>query len=199
MQRDLVRRLLPRRALDERDHPIEERLAGIGGDAHDDPVGEHLGAAGDRRAVAAALADDGRGLAGDGRLVDRGDALDDLAVAGDELPGLDDHRVALAQLRRRHRSPRGRRRSRRAVVSWRILRSAAACALPRPSAIASAKLAKSTVNQSQSVTAAVNQTGACAGGVVHDVAHQQARGQQRADLDHEHDRVLRHVRGCELA
>ena len=39
---------------------------------------------------------------------------------------------------------------RRAMVSLRVLRSAAACALPRPSATASAKLAKSTVNQSQS-------------------------------------------------
>ena len=40
-------------------------------------------------AVAAGLADDGGRLAGDGRFVDRGDALDDLAVAGDDLPGLD--------------------------------------------------------------------------------------------------------------
>ena len=47
----------------------------------DDPVGEHLGAAGDRAAVAAGLADDRGGLAGDRRLVDAGDALDDVAVA----------------------------------------------------------------------------------------------------------------------
>ena len=38
---------------------------------------------------------------------------------------------------------------RRALVSARVRRSAAAWALPRPSAMASAKLAKSTVNQSQ--------------------------------------------------
>ena len=49
------------------------------------------------RAVAAALADDRRRLAGDRRLVDRGDALDHLAVAGDHVAGLDDHDVALAQ------------------------------------------------------------------------------------------------------
>ena len=103
VQRDLVGRLLARRALDQRDHPVEERLARVGGDAHDDAVGEHLGAAGDRRAVAAALADHRRRLAGDGRLVDRGDALDDLAVAGDQLAGLDDHQVALAQRRPRTR------------------------------------------------------------------------------------------------
>ena len=47
-QRDLVRRLLPRRALDQRDHPVDEGLAGLGGDLHDDPVRQHGGAAGDR-------------------------------------------------------------------------------------------------------------------------------------------------------
>ena len=77
-QRDLVRRLLPRRALDERDHAVEERLAGVGGDADDDVVGQHLRAAGDRRAIAAAFADDGRALAGDRALVDRRDAFDRL-------------------------------------------------------------------------------------------------------------------------
>ena len=53
--------------------------------------------------------------------------------------------------------------SRRAVVSLRILRSVAACALPRPSATASAKLAKRTVNQSQTLTPTVNQAGAAPG------------------------------------
>ena len=72
--------------------------AGIDRDPNHDPVGEHLGAAGDRRAVAAALADHRRRLAGDRRLVHRGDALDDLAVAGDDLAGLDHDHVALAQL-----------------------------------------------------------------------------------------------------
>ena len=50
--------------------------------------------------------------------------------------------------------PSGRRRC--ATVSVRALRSAAACALPRPSAIASAKLAKSTVAQRKNVTRAAN-------------------------------------------
>ncbi len=163
MQRDLVGRLLPRGALDERDHPVEEGLAGIGGDAHADAVGEHLGAAGDRRAVAARLADDRRRLAGDGRLVDRGDALDDLAVAGDELAGLDQNHVALAQ-RRGGTCSSLPFTSLRAVVSWRIRRSVSAWALPRPSATASAKLAKSTVNQSQRVTETVNQSGAAPAG-----------------------------------
>ena len=67
---------------------------GSGGDAHDDLVREHPGAAGDRRAVTARLADDRRRLTGDRRLVDAGDALDDLAVAGDDLAGGDDALVA---------------------------------------------------------------------------------------------------------
>src|ERR1044071_4656938 len=53
-------------------------------------------------------------------------------------------------------------RNRRAMVSWRILRKVAACALPRPSATASAKLAKTTVNQSQKLTFKVNQSGCVA-------------------------------------
>ena len=80
VERDLVRRLLPLGAFDELDHAVDEGRAGRCGDAHADPVGEHLGAAGDGGAVAAGLADHRRGLAGDRRLVDRGDALDHLAV-----------------------------------------------------------------------------------------------------------------------
>jgi hypothetical protein len=45
----------------------------------------------------------------------------------------------------------------RAVVSLRIARSVAAWALPRPSAIASAKLPKSTVSHSQTATVNANQ------------------------------------------
>ena len=52
------------------------------------------------------------------------------------------------------------RRRRLACRSPRAFRSDAACALPRPSAIASAKLAKSTVNQSQIDTQKMNQAGA---------------------------------------
>ena len=99
VERDLVRGLAPRGALDQGDHPIEERLAGLLGDLDDDPVRQDPGAAGDCGAVAAGLADHGRGLAGDRRLVDRGDALDHRAVAGDQLAGDDDHLVALGTVR----------------------------------------------------------------------------------------------------
>ena len=117
----------------------------------DDLVREHPGPARDRGAVAAALADDRCRLARDGGLVDRGDALDHVAVAGDHLPGGHHAEVAELQLRSRA-SPRVGRRVRRtlAIVSALVRRSVAACALPRPSAMASAKLANSTVNHSHS-------------------------------------------------
>ena len=153
VERDLVRRLLPLRALDQRDHPVEERVPARRGDADDQPVGDHLRAAGHGRAVAAGLADDRRGFAGDRRLVDRGDALDHLAVAGDDVAGLDQDEVARPRGPRPQPPRRARDRRRRAAASrawWsRVARRASACALPRPSAIASAKLAKSSVNQSQ--------------------------------------------------
>ncbi len=96
-ERDFVGRFLPFGPFDQLDHAVHERLAGVGGDADRDLVGEHLGAAGDGRAVAARFADHRRGLAGDGRFVDRGGALDDLAVGGNRLAHGDDEDVALAQ------------------------------------------------------------------------------------------------------
>jgi hypothetical protein len=89
-----VRRLLPLGPLDQGDHPVDERLARLGGDLDHDPVRQHRGAAGHRGPVAAGLADDRCGLAGDGRLVHRRDALDHVPVAGDDLAGLDHHEVA---------------------------------------------------------------------------------------------------------
>ena len=67
-QRDLVRRPLPLRALDEGDHPVEERLARVGGDADRERVAGDRRAAGDRAPdVGARLLEDRRGLAGDRR------------------------------------------------------------------------------------------------------------------------------------
>ncbi len=97
VQRDLVRRLLAPGAFDERDHPVEEGLAGVRGDAHRDRVRQDARAGGDRRSIAAGLADHRRRFAGDRRLVDAGDARDDLAVAGDQLAGVDADEVAGAQ------------------------------------------------------------------------------------------------------
>ena len=67
VERDLVRRLAPLGALDERDHAVEEALARLLRDLDHDPVGEHARAAGDRAAVAAGLADHRGGLARDRR------------------------------------------------------------------------------------------------------------------------------------
>ena len=101
VQRDLVRRLLPHRAFDQRDHAVEEGRALRRGDADLEPVGGDARAAGDGRAVAAAFADDRRRFAGDRGFVDRGDAFDHLAVARDTVAGLDQHDIALLAVRRR--------------------------------------------------------------------------------------------------
>ena len=102
VQRDLVRRLLPFGAFDQLDHAIEERRAGRGRDANHDAVGNNRGAAGHRRAVAAGFADHRRGFAGNGGLVDRGDALDHFAVAGNDVAGLAYHQIASLQVFGRH-------------------------------------------------------------------------------------------------
>ena len=98
VQRDFVRSLLPRGAFDQRDHAIEKGLAGIRGDLHFDEIAENARAAGDGRAVAASFANHRRRFAGDGRFVDRGHALDDLSVAGDEFSGDNRYQIAGAQL-----------------------------------------------------------------------------------------------------
>ena len=100
VQRDLVGRLLPLRAFDQRDHSIEESLSRVRRDPHLDPIRQDLGSAGDRRTVAAGLADNGRALACDGRLVDRSHPFDDVAVAGYEFSRADEDHIALAQLGR---------------------------------------------------------------------------------------------------
>jgi hypothetical protein len=80
------------------------------GDLHDDPVRQHRGAASNRGPVTAGLADDRRGLAGDGRLVHRGDTFHHVPVPGDDLARLDHHVVAERQHRARYRllAERGR-------------------------------------------------------------------------------------------
>ncbi len=108
VERDLVRRLLPLGAFDERDHAIEERVARVGRDLDLDPVRQHARAAGDRRSIAAGLADDRRRFTGDRRFVDRRHAFDDFAVRRDEFAGLHQHDVAAPQRRGRHRFRSGR-------------------------------------------------------------------------------------------
>ena len=73
-------------------------------------------------------------------------------------------------------------------MSRRALRSASAWALPRPSAIASAKLAKSTVNQSQSEIARMKPAGASPW--PEQRLDEEDRREHAADQHDEHDRVL---------
>ena len=77
--------------------------------------------------------------------------------------------------------------SRLATVSVRVLRSVSACALPRPSAIASAKLANSTVNHSQKATCPVKSGRPVPADQLLD---EDDRREEAADLDDEHHRVL---------
>ena len=96
-ERDFVRRFLAAGAFDELNHAVQKTFAGIGGDADFDFVREHARAAGDGAAVAAGLADDGRGFAGDGGFVHGGRAENDFAVGGNDFRGAHDHDIAFAQ------------------------------------------------------------------------------------------------------
>ena len=97
LQRDLIRRFLARRAFHHGDHLIEEAFARFACNLHDDPIRQNRCAASDCAAVAAAFADNRRGLAGDGALICGSGAFDHFAVRRDLLAGLHDDDVALFQ------------------------------------------------------------------------------------------------------
>ena len=92
-------------------------------------------------------------------------------------------------------SPSVRAGSSLAMVSVLVLRRLAACALPRPSAMASAKLANSTVNQSQRLI--WNEKPRSARPATRS-RRKRSGGQGRDDLDHEHDRVANQQPRVEL-
>ena len=165
------------------------KLARLLGDAHHEPVGQQPRAAGDRAAVAARLADDRSRLAGDRRLVHRADALDHVAVARDQVAGLARRRGRRAGARARAPAPASPSSPPAVGHAWslRVARSASAWALPRPSAIASARFAKSTVSHSQMAMTPVNHSG-WPPPLTRSIRNV-AGGDHRADLDHEHDRV----------
>src|SRR5262249_56957437 len=81
-------------------HRQEDGEAGAGGVFHSDQAGKTGRAAGNGRPAAACLANDGSRLAGDRRFVDRGDAFDNFAIPGDEIPRLDKDNVADFQIER---------------------------------------------------------------------------------------------------
>ncbi len=94
VERDLVRGLLPFGTLHQPDHAIEKGRAGSSGDAHANPIGQHLRAAGHGRAIATRLADDRSQFTGDRRFIDRSDAFNDLAVGRNQIAGFDKNNVA---------------------------------------------------------------------------------------------------------
>ena len=83
--------------LHESDHPVEEGLSGIRRDGDANLPGQDPGSSGDAGAVAPRLPDHRGRLPGDGRLIDAGHPLEDLAVGGDELPGHDEKEIALPE------------------------------------------------------------------------------------------------------
>ena len=100
VQRDLVRGLLPLGPFDQRDHPVEKAFAGFRRDPHHSQSDTTRGAPGDRRPVAAGLADHRGAFAGDGAFVDRGHAAHDLAIGRDQVARLDQQTNARAAGRR---------------------------------------------------------------------------------------------------
>ena len=131
------------RALDQGDHPVDEGLAGLGGDLDDDPVGEHLGAAGDR---ADRSPPDSRITGADSPVIADSSTLATPSTTspspGMISPASTTTRSPSLQLGGRRPPPRCRRRAAggRSSRSW-LARRVAAWALPRPSATASARLA----------------------------------------------------------
>ena len=103
VERDFVGRLLSLRAFHQPDHAVEKRLARIGRDANDQPIGQHARAAGDAAAIAAAFANHWSAFAGDRTFIHRSDAFDDFTIAGNQFARLDQHNVILSQRRSGHR------------------------------------------------------------------------------------------------
>ena len=98
-QSDFVRSFLTGRTFDQRDHLVEEAFARLGGYLDDDPVRQYFRTARHGTLVSARFADHRSRLARDGALVDRGKALDDLAVGRNRIScGAFEH-IALFQLR----------------------------------------------------------------------------------------------------
>ena len=94
------------RAFHQVDHSIQEALPGVRGDENLDPVRQDARSPRDGAAVAARLADHGRGFPRDGGFVHGGHPFDHRPVAGDDFPGDHDHDILFSQLFRRNRFQR---------------------------------------------------------------------------------------------
>ncbi|MCY1403944.1 hypothetical protein D9M71_191400 [compost metagenome] len=102
VERHFVRGFLAFGAFDQGDHAVQGRLARVGGDPHQQPVGHQPCIAGNGRAVAAGLTNHRCRLTGNRRFVDRCDTFEHFAVTGDHLPGFDTHHITFAQAGGRH-------------------------------------------------------------------------------------------------
>ena len=174
---------------DQGDHAIEERLAGAGRDLHHDAVGKDPRAAGHAGAVAAGLADHGGRFAGDGRFVDRGHAFDDLAVAGNHFARDDLDHVARLQGRGdgfldRAVGLAAAGRGRPAGLPQGVGLGLAAGLGNRRGEVGEQQRRHQPEVQGQQVS----QAGGA--GDAADLGHGVDERQHRADLDHEHHRVL---------
>ena len=196
VQRQLVGRLLARSTLDQGDHAIEEARTLFGRDAHLDAVRQDLGAAGDGRAVAARLADDGRRFAGDGRFVDGGHTLDDLAVTRDDVAGLDQDDLADLQRMGPHRLEDVAHAHQDlgdgfAAHTTQRVRLGLAAALGH-------RLGEGGEQHRHPQPGHDLDLEADAGRAHNDVTHHQHGGDQRHQLDGEHHRVLHQFPGMQL-
>ena len=137
------------------------------------------------------LADHRRGLAGDRRLVHRGDAFDHVAVAGDQVAGLHQDDVALLQVwRRHHLIIRGVRRSEPLG-----LRLGARLAQRRRLRLAAAfrhRLGEVGEQHGQPQPDDDLEGEAEMSAAGPEVAQEDHGGERRDDLDDEHHRVLDH-------
>ena len=197
IERDLVRRLLPFGAFDQLDHAVEKGRAGCRGDAHANPVRQHLRSAGHRRAVAARLANDRRRFAGDGGLVDRGHAFDHFAVGRDQIAGLDQNDVVDLQLGRGNEPivlqivPGQELGLRLGALAAQRLRLRLAAAFSDRCGEVGEQHREPQPQDDLKLEADILAAG-------HEIANQDHRRQGADDLKHEHHRILHQRPGIEL-
>ncbi len=195
VQRNLVRRLLPLRALDQRNHAVQKGLARIRRNANLDLVRQHLRSAGNRRPIAAGLANHRRGLTCNRRLVNRSNAVDHLAIARNHVAGNHQDNISRAQIRTRdvfdasvHAKPNrcrlGLRAPQRiglrftAALRHRLGEVREQYSEPKPQRNLQVEAQSAVMRQN-----IPQQINAC---------------NDTADLDHKHDRVLHHRARTEL-
>ena len=187
VERDLVRRLAPLGALDERDHAVEERLARLLRHLDHEPVGEQPvpPVTAERSPPDSRIT--GRRLAGDRRLVDRADALDDLAVGGDDLAASTTTTSPLLQVG----APAPPRAAavdaggRSSSCASRAARSPAPCRGPRRSPRRSSRRARSARARTRS-----RRRTRAARVAARELEEEDRRRDHAAELDDEHHRVL---------